>query len=109
MENMEFEAIRNIYKSVKREDYSNMPDIYRLRNIEKEALDLIQEGRCLYTELPSTFFLPKTIVGQPCSPYLSFNLEPTKKDGFESVKDFWVKKVDSLGQVYYRNEVIVYY
>ena len=82
---MEYEAYKFILNRINLKDIPKLPDSFRYRHIEKEAWKLMEEGRILYSELPTSFAGDDTILNKHLynvrKNYLSFNL---KKPGTPS-------------------------
>lgn len=78
IKNLEFEAYKFILNRINLKDIDKLPDSFRYRHIEKEAWKLMEDGRILYSELPTSFVGDDTILNKHLynvrKNYLSFNV-----------------------------------
>lgn len=79
IKNLEYEAYKFILNRINFKDIPKLPDSFRYRHIEKEAWKLMEDGRILYSELPTSFAGDDTILNKHLynirKSHLSFNLK----------------------------------
>jgi hypothetical protein len=83
IKNLAYEAIKFILNRIDLKDIPRLPDLAQYRNVEKEAWDLMWEGRVCYTELPKSFMEDDKVLEKHLAvvrkDFLSFNYATRKK------------------------------
>eukprot|EP01038_Epipyxis_sp_PR26KG_P015703 gene15703-21255_t len=109
---LQFESIRYLITNTHPFEFHNMPSLLlNLRNVEKEAWDLMKEGRCLYTNIPKSFQISQIKSNdnnnQKEQNYFSFDNEQHAVEKSKKILEppRWMKLKDASGGYYYYDQI----